>query len=240
MKQTLLLSALTLTLIFQLHCQSPSNGFITGQGDVVKEDITLDAFTGIDLGFHGDVILTQGSPQKVTIEGQKNIIDNIKQEIHNGTWNIHFDKNVRDSKNVTVHITIPSLDEVTVSGSGNVSATNKFTGIDNLDITVAGSGDVTLAYEADVTDLTLAGSGQANLSGMSNTLSIEIAGSGDVHAKDLVTNECEVQISGSGDATVHANKSLEAHIAGSGNVQYAGSATVNTQIAGSGHVNKIN
>ena len=240
MKQTLILSALILTLIFQLHCQSPSNGFITGQGEVVKEDITLDAFTGIDLGFHGDVILTQGSPQKVTLEGQKNIIDNIKHEVHNGTWNIHFDKNVRDAKKVIVHITLPTLKEVGVSGSGNVTATNKFTGIDNIDISVAGSGNVTLGYEADVTDLSIAGSGATNLSGMSNTLSIEIAGSGNVNAKDLVTNECEVQISGSGDATVNANKSLEAHIAGSGDVQYAGSATVNSQIAGSGKVTKIN
>ena len=239
MKQ-LLLFVFAFSAMIQIHCQSPANGFITGQGEVVKEDITLAAITGIDLGFHGDVILTQGSPQKVTIEGQKNIIDNIKHDVSNGTWNIHFDKNVRDAKKVIVHITLPTLKEIGLSGSGNVTATNKFTGIDNIDITVAGSGNVTLDYEADVTDLSIAGSGKADLSGMSNTLSVEIAGSGDVNAKDLVTNECEVQISGSGDATVNASKSLEAHIAGSGNVQYAGSATVDSHIAGSGKVTKVN
>src|SRR5687767_11695698 len=131
MKQ-LLLSVLAFSALIQIHCQSPANGFITGQGEVVKEEITLEAFTGIDLGFHGDIILTQESPQKVTIEGQKNIIDNIKHDIRNGTWNIHFDKNVRDSKKVIVHITLPTLYEIGVSGSGNVTATNKFTGIDNI------------------------------------------------------------------------------------------------------------
>ena len=49
---------------------------IHGEGDVVKEVLDIASFKGVSLGFHGDIYITQGSPQKVEVEGQKNIIDN--------------------------------------------------------------------------------------------------------------------------------------------------------------------
>ena len=53
---------------------------IRGEGDVVKQDLNLDEFDGITLAFSGDVYLTQGETQSVTVEAQQNIIDNIKLE----------------------------------------------------------------------------------------------------------------------------------------------------------------
>src|SRR4030095_4206964 len=78
--------------------QSNMRGSITGEGNTVKQEISLAPIHGVDLGFSGDVILTQGSTQKIVLEGQQNIIDNIKREIDNGVWEINFDKNVREMK----------------------------------------------------------------------------------------------------------------------------------------------
>lgn len=205
----------------------------------MTQEIKLEPLTGLNLGFSGDVILTYGSTQKIVMEGQQNILDNIKRDVKNGTWNITFEKNVKNAKNVTVTITLPTLKDVGLSGSGSIHTTNKFTGLDELDIHVSGSGHITLEYEANETDLGLSGSGEINLSGSSKSLSIGISGSGDVTAGKLMTDDCEIHISGSGDASVHADKNLETHISGSGDVSYSGSASVTTRISGSGDVIKI-
>ena len=41
----------------------------------------IASFTGVGLGISADVVLTQGSPQEVKINGQQNIIDNYSSGI---------------------------------------------------------------------------------------------------------------------------------------------------------------
>ena len=238
-KQATILSALAFFMLMSITGKSQIAG-IKGEGDIVKHEFKLESLRGINLGISGDVVLTQGSPQKIVVEAQQNIIDNIEKDVKGGVWNIRFDKHVRESKDVTIYVTLQDLEEIGLSGSGSIRSTNKFTGIDDLDISVVGSGEITLAYEANSTDLKLSGSGSIDLTGTSDDLSISISGSGDVIAGDLKTNDCNVQISGSGDARVHANQTLDTLISGSGDVRYSGSASVNSRIVGSGEVTKVN
>lgn len=228
-----------LLLSYTSDAQSWMKECIKGEGEVVKQDISLESLKGIDLAFDGDVIITPGSTQKITIEGQKNIIDNIKKDVRDGIWHIAFDKNVKEAKDVTVFITLPELEELALSGSGSIKSAGKFSALKDVEIAMSGSGDIEFDYEAKSTDLRLSGSGEIDLSGASKSLSIAISGSGDVTTKDLVTEDCSVHISGSGDASVQANKNLDIHISGSGDVTYAGSASVVSKISGSGEVNKI-
>jgi hypothetical protein len=222
-----------------LSAQSWAKGSISGEGEVVKQEITLSAFDGVSLGFSGDVIIAQGSTQKVVVEGQQNIIDNIRRDVEGGTWKINFIKNVNNAKNVTVYITVPKLDFVGLSGSGSIHSSGRFTGLNQMDVSLSGSGEIKMDYDANATDLHISGSGDIELRGSSNSLEISISGSGDVSAEDLVTSKCDVHISGSGDASVHVNGDLESQISGSGDVHYRGDASVTARISGSGTVSKL-
>ncbi len=241
MAHRIIIASLFVSLLISSNsfAQSWMKGSIKGEGNIVKQDITLEPLKGIDLGFDGDVVLTPGSSQKITLEGQQNILDNIKREVKNGIWHITFDKNVVDAKNLTVYITLPGFEEIGLTGSGNISSSGKFDGLKELKINLSGSGDIKLDYGAQSTDLHLSGSGGIRLSGSCKDLDIAISGSGNVNASDLATDDCEIHISGSGDASVLANKNLETHISGSGDVSYTGSASVTSRISGSGAVRKI-
>jgi hypothetical protein len=138
-----------------------------------------------------------------------------------------------------VNITLPGFEEVGLSGSGSIRSTGKFSGLNELNLRVSGSGNINLEYDAQSTDLSLSGSGELDLAGSSKSLEIAISGSGDVKAPELVTDDCQIHISGSGDAFVHADKNLETHISGSGDVVYSGTASITSRISGSGDVNKI-
>ena len=242
MAHRIIFAALICSVIF-FGCisdtQSWMQGSIKGEGEVVTQEITLESLKGINLGFSGDVVLSPGSTQKIVLEGQQNILNNIKREVKNGIWNINFEKNVKEAKDVTVHITLPGIEEVKLSGSGSIHSTGKFASLNELNINVSGSGHITLEFDAQITDVELSGSGEIALSGSSKTLGIGISGSGDVTAGDLATDDCEIHISGSGDASVQVNKDLKTHISGSGDILYSGDPNVTTRISGSGDVSKL-
>ncbi len=237
-KLTLLVLILTFMTGQHLWAQRWGQG-IDGEGAVVKQEISLAEIDGFDLGFGGDVILTPGATQKIVIEGQQNIIDNIKRDVNKGIWRIAYIKNVHNAKPVTVYITVPTLTHVGLSGSGSIKSTGKFSSLKDVDIALAGSGDISIDLEARDIGIRISGSGGIRLAGSTESLEVAISGSGDVMTKELVASHCKVQISGSGDAAVYVNGDLETAISGSGDVTYKGDASVTARISGSGEVRKF-
>jgi hypothetical protein len=240
MNKSLLLSVILFVFAVQTHsAQNWMKGTISGEGDVVKKEISLAAMDGINLVFSGDVVLMQGNTQKVIVEGQQNIIDNIKREVKNGTWIIANEKQVKNAKMVTIYITLPKLEEVALSGSGAIKSKGKFTGLSELEVSVVGSGNINLEYDSKATDLQISGSGEITLAGSTGEFNVNISGSGDVNASNLASTSCHVNISGSGDAAVKVNGELKSNISGSGDVRYAGNANVTAKVSGSGTVSKM-
>jgi len=213
---------------------------IRGEGDVVKQELDIASFDGVSLGFHGDIFITQGSPQKVEVEAQQNIIDNIKREVRGGTWRVNFEDNVKNAKPVKVYITMPKLKEASVSGSGNLTSTGKFTGVGHLSTAVSGSGNVKLEVDAKSVEGAISGSGGIELKGGAESMDLAISGSGNIHAKDFEVGRIEIAISGSGNAKVFAIESLTAAISGSGDITYRGDiAKVKARVSGSGSVTEM-
>jgi hypothetical protein len=236
MKRLILILACSVFVI-SLDAQNWAKGSVSGEGDVVKKEITLDKFESVSLSFGGDVILTKGSPQKVEVEAQQNIIENIKKEVKDGKWKIRYEKRVRNAKPVKVYITMPYFKSAGVSGSGSMTTTNTFTGLGDVKVYVSGSGDLNFDLEADELRSAISGSGDIVLEGTANDLDISISGSGDVEAFDLETKNCEISVSGSGDTQVNVSGELKISISGSGDVKYKGNPTkLKSSVSGSGDV----
>jgi hypothetical protein len=211
---------------------------ISGNGDEVKKDLDLDPFHSIGLSISADVILMQGD-QKVEIDAESNIIDNITTKVKNGSWEIKFKERVKNYDKITIYITIPDLRAVSVAGSGDIMTKGAFTGMDNLSLSVAGSGDMKLEGEANSVSVSIAGSGDVVMAGTANKVDVSIAGSGDVNLEDLVAGGCDVSIAGSGNCKVNTSGSLDVSIVGSGDVYYTGEAKVHSSVMGSGNVHKM-
>ena len=211
----------------------------SGKGKIVTQTLDLEKFSGVGLQSSVKVFLSQGKKQQVEVKGHENHIELLKTKVKNGQWSIDFEKCIKDA-DFEVYISIPELDRVSVAGSGEVIGKTPFE-VDDLDISVAGSGDVVLNVDGESVDMRVAGSGDISVEGKTKSESIKIAGSGDVKAGHLETDRCKVSIAGSGDASVHVNQSLTASIAGSGDINYSGNAKdINTSVAGSGDVNRVN
>lgn len=115
-----------------------------------------------------------------------------------------------------VGIALPEIPIVNIKGSGNITL---------LDLKQAG---IVLEIE---------GSGDINASGEVDSLTVKIAGSGDVDATDLIVNQGNLSIAGSGDIRAHVKQSVTAQIAGSGDIVVRGHPVQKSQkITGSGSV----
>jgi hypothetical protein len=211
-------------------------------GETIKETRDVGQFSSISLTISADVYLTQGTVQKVEVEGDKNSLQELETVVTNEVLKIQKKKPVGGNiEKVVIYITIPEIEGLNVSGSGDIKAQSGIK-TDELDMAVSGSGSI------DIKDLTvrevsatITGSGNIDIvSGQAQSeLDVVITGSGSFSAEGFSADEADITITGSGSATVWAVKELETNITGSGNVNYKGNPQVNANATGSGRTHSI-
>ena len=233
MKKLLVLS-LTMFLCLSISAQNWWKDGIRGEGPTVTKTLNISPFHAVSLGFSGNVYLKQGSTQSVEVEGQQNIINNIKTGVRDGLWKINFDRPVRKHEPVNIYITIPKVTKAHLSGSGDLVSKGSFTGLDELALSISGSGDIRFEAEASAISARISGSGDIDLSGKAAKVQLKVSGSGDIEAYDLQARDCNIQISGSGNCQITAEEMLEVKVSGSGDVYYKGRPRIHSKISGSG------
>ncbi len=244
MKKLKMYSVILFTMILMTSCQDRGNNglfnCIEGDGDVVTQELLINEFTSVKSRGTSQVYITQGNDFKVEVEGQENIIANIETDIQNGVWEIEFDECQRNFTDLKIYITMPVIESLEVSGSGDMFGQNAFL-VGNIKLEVDGSGSIDVAVDgATDVDARISGSGKIKLEGTTNYLGSKISGSGDLEAYDLEANIVNIKISGSGDAEVTANNELDVKIEGSGDVYYKGNPIINVDISGSGDLKNMN
>ncbi|MCA8832320.1 head GIN domain-containing protein [Hymenobacter pini] len=208
-----------------------------------REVRTVGAFTAVSLGGSMKVIVQQGSPQKVEVEGSAEDLAHLETVVSNSKLRINAKKESGMSwynfkGPVTVYVTVPTIKALSVSGSGSMKAADPIKAAD-LDLSVSGSGSLILSsVTADKINSSLAGSGSIQAAGVAPTQQVSVSGSGSLQAPKLQSKTCNISISGSGGCRVQATQLLEASIVGSGDVYVTGNPQVKSSVIGSGRVHR--
>lgn len=213
----------------------------TGYGQR-QETREVGTFTRISYGVPGKLILRQGSPQKVELSGDEDVIRRVTTRLDgnrlviedkNNSWNWNDDE-------VTVRITVAELEGLQVSGSGDATGEGKFNVKDDLSLWLSGSGSLKIA--ADVNgdlEANVSGSGDMSVSGTCRKLKAAVSGSGDLQITSQVNGDANLNVSGSGKIAVQGKATnVEATITGSGRILAADLTTniCEVRISGSGDV----
>jgi Putative auto-transporter adhesin, head GIN domain len=205
-------------------------------GAPTSETRTVDGATAVDLRSSGTVTVTIGDEPELVITAGENVIDRLTSDVVDGVLVLGTSgPGFGTLGPVTYDLTIPTLEAVTVSGSGDVTVGRVATG--SLALDISGSGEITAeTIAAESIDAVISGSGTIGLAGKSARQDVEISGSGRHEAADLVSADVDVLVSGSGSADVTATDSLTVTVSGSGSVTYGGDPSVTSRISGSGSV----
>jgi len=211
-----------------------------------NEERKLPAFTEISLRIPGKLYIQQGDVQKVTIDAKSSTLKDIITEINDRALIIRFPaKNYLwrsfDPGAIVVHVTIPEITGLNVSGSGDIIGEGTLSSL-IMDAVISGSGNINLSdLNADRIKTVISGSGNILLKGtkVASEFTGTISGSGNIKAQYLEAQEVKVTISGSGNCSVKSNGTCTVRIAGSGSFFYSGNPSIDSTIAGSGNVKEI-
>lgn len=208
-----------------------------------REVRKVDNFTKISFGFPGKLYLRQGSPQKVELEGDSDVLKEVETNVSGGRLRIGREGKWFDwhsfNDRITVYITVPEIEAVGVSGSGDIIGESTIR-TNDLNLNVSGSGSLSLEVEAtgDV-GADVSGSGNVDLRGRVKSFNSDVSGSGRVAVSATIDGLADFGISGSGkiEAKGKADR-VTARISGSGRVLAADLETnhCEVRISGSGDV----
>ena len=224
------------TIVFFIFFSS-CNDCIKGEDDPIIRTVDITPFSAIHLKGSAEINISQGMEQRVEIKAPENIIQLLNTSVVDNTWEIAFKECVRTGT-LEINITIPDINAITITGSGNVKSRNNLN-VEQMEISVTGSGNVDLLLNCREIKTDLSGSGDIKLGGSTINHEINISGSGNVNAFDFSSVVTKVKIKGSGDAKVNATEQIDANVSGSGNVEYKDTgARVISDIQGSGDIVK--
>ncbi len=208
-------------------------------------DRHLSGFNAVDVAGSYDVFITQGAVESVKVEAPSDVMGHIVTEVNGGVLKI-YNKNDNwnwewfgHHKKTVVYVVIKDVNSVNISGSGDVSFKDGLNA-NSLKLNVSGSGDMTGKVNVKTLQSSITGSGDMKLSGKADNSTVSLVGSGDFAARNLITINSAVRVSGSGDADINASDKIDAAVNGSGDVRYTGAAkNVSSTKSGSGDVTRL-
>ena len=190
---------------------------IQGSGVPASETRDLPPFASVELAGSTVVTIRVGDEQSVVVRADDNLIDHVTTMVQDGSLVIGTAPGSFTAQSpMTVTVGVPSLDALTLSGSGIVAAT----GVDASSLTVR-----------------LPGSGVLRASGTATMLDVTLEGTGDAQLGQLVAGDARAVVSGSGRIVLTTTKSLDATVSGSGAIMYGGDPQdVEQSVTGSGAI----
>lgn len=193
---------------------------IEGSGIRQQETRELDTFTNLNVEISAEIKIIKAETASVEIAADDNLLPILITEVSGGTLRIFSKQNYSTKSKVSMVISVPLIEQVSVHGSAEM-------------------------FIDDVTEktlsLTINGSGSIGGIGTVENLQAIINGSGDFLLHRLKAKNATINISGSGSAKVNTSARLSVTINGSGDVQYQGNpGDVKQSINGSGSVQAAN
>jgi hypothetical protein len=197
-----------------------------------SETRALESFNKILISGNAKVYLTSASPQEVRVE-TKNKLSEVRTAVNDHTLRI-------DGKPSSIYITIPELEEVVISGFGELhSASSSYKG-ESMHIEISGNGKVVLPAEVKSLNVDISGFGKVRLSGSAEDFKLSVSGNATVDAEELHATNMNAEISGVAKASVDVSDNLNMNISGVGSVYYKTEPkTINHNVSGIGKYGAI-
>lgn len=234
MKKIFLLTAV-ITLMTQFSCAQKG---IKGNGNVINESRKTESYDKVTLIGSATIELIPGTEGELIVSAESNIVPYIETIVKGNELIVRFKDNFSYStrKGIKVLVPVKEITDITLKGSGDIMGT-KVLNLDNLNITLDGSGDISLNVASQTLKAEVFGSGDIDLKGTSLDFTGNINGSGDLKSKKLITQNSILSVNGSGDIESTTTNKVDALVVGSGDIHVYGNPIKESKmIKGSGDI----
>jgi predicted small secreted protein len=230
-------------LLIALLTSACEINMVSGSGKIVTDNRQVSGFSSVTFAGLGELTITQGTSEGLTIEAEDNIVPRITTTVTGGDLYIGFDsKNwqdvVRPTRTVKFDLKVRSLSDLDLQGLGNVTMPSLQA--DAVTIKVGGAGGIKISKltAGDVT-INMTGAGNVDLAGKVTSQTINLSGLGNYSGGNLDSQQATINLTGAGGAEVWARDTLNVKISGAGSVSYYGSPKITKTITGLGVLNSM-
>ena len=191
-------------------------------------------------GFHAirvsnafEVYISQGNEDAVAISASKpEYKEKIITRVENGVLIVRFDDDKKfwkgwnkDRQKLKAYISIKKIDRLNVSGACDVFFEEGLSA-EELALDLSGASDIKGKINVKKLTVDVSGASDATISGTAATLNIEASGASDFKGFELVSNICDVRVSGASSVSVTVNKELSASASGASSVNFKGEGLI--------------
>jgi hypothetical protein len=192
-------------------------GCIQGQGPIVSEMRDVRPFSRLEVGSGIHVVLTTGDVTALAVSAQESILPTVATEVSGTTLTIEARRDFTSAEAVTVTVTTPRLDAISMSGGAQLRG--DALAIDALALDVRGGARVTLAGTGH--SVTLVGDSGST---------IELGG--------LAADTVDVSLDGGASASVRATSRVSGSASGGAHLSVAGDGSVNVRTSGGASIGR--
>ena len=191
---------------FSAACVSAASLLAVTAAHAETQTFDFGGFKKVHASAGVDVEVTVGGDYAVRAEGSAEALERLRVELDGDELEIGRESNrgmfsMGNKWKVTVYVTTPALDGVSVSSGADLSAT----GIDAAEF------DVSVSSGAD-----------AELSGSCGALNAKGSSGADLDAEDLQCTDAVADVSSGADLTIYASQSLKADASSGGDITVYG------------------
>ena len=174
---------------------------VSGSGVSATETRDVAEFNKISIVGSGDVNVTVGGEDGLTITGDDNLLELIDCTVENGELTIQPSEAISPKTALVFNISVAQLTSVELSGAAAFDIQN---------------------VEGDSLEVELNGSGNLDATGSVTNLDIEVNGAGNVDLQSLNAENVTIELNGASSGSVFANQSIDAEINGVGTLTIYG------------------
>jgi hypothetical protein len=181
-----------------------------------SEPRNVPAFHAVELAGTMEVDVTVGKGQSVQVSGEADLLAKVTTVVKDGVLVVDTPRDLRRRHHLKVTVTVPELSAVSISGTGDM----KISGVASERFAIA-----------------LSGTGQLTVKGSTGSLRVDVGGTGEIAAKELIAKSANVDVSGTGSATLYVTESVQADVTGTGSIDVHGKpAKVKKSVSGVGSI----
>ncbi len=240
MKSKIILGLLLASVILFSSCDNES---IRASGEVTSREFSLANYTGLEVGGAFDVFVRfSPTEQSVVIEANENLQNRLVVQVVGNTLQIRPENNLSIRGNATLRalITTNDLSNINLSGATSLRMEDPWV-LDNGDIRMSGASDLTGEIQASQMEIRTSGSSDTDIFGAVGDLRVDLSGSSSLMDFDLRVQRLNIDLSGSSDAFLSVEESIEIDASGSSNLTYRGNAEIIRQrLSGGSEINRAN
>ncbi|MEO0331934.1 MAG: head GIN domain-containing protein [Bacteroidota bacterium] len=192
-----------------------------------EEDMDLASFDKVEFIGRGEVVLYEGQNPHLRLEASDHEdLRQVKTEVRGRTLCISYKQNQNDwidiAPKVKAYVTYSTLRDLKIVGMVQVFSEDVIRS-DRFQMEVEGMGRMEMKLDVASLGIESAGTANMHLSGKANEVNIVNDGTGTIDAFDLICQDADVEVNGTGTVRIHASERLRAEANGFGAaVKYRG------------------